>query len=175
MSYEIDFSTDRPIAGKDLLTENTSIARACWVARHIRSDSVYFLQDGTFSQLLLEETLEAYIAGHTIAVIVLGFSLIERTIAGRLAFIGAAKEASSMSEALLRIAVDKHWLTLDEKNHLDTIRALRNPVVHFREHLDDRRPEVRAALNAKTTQQLLEDDARLVMEALMSVLTKVAL
>jgi hypothetical protein len=175
MKTEFDFSFDRPVHGEELLGGSNQLARASWLARHVRNDDVYFMQDGTLSQLLFREVLSTFIAGQHIATIVLAFSLVERTVAGRLAFVGDKSGALAKSEALLKNALERGWLRKEEHEFLDELRKLRNPIVHFRDHLSDTRPEVRAALTARTTEQVLESDAKRILEATIHVLQKTAL
>jgi len=175
MKTEFDFSFDRPIHGEELLGGSSQLARASWLARHVRNDDVYFMQDGTLSQLLFKEVLSTFVAGQYIATIVLAFSLVERTVAGRLAFVGDNSGALAKSEALLKNALERGWLKKEEHECLDKLRKLRNPIVHFRDHLSETRPEVRAALTARTTEQVLEHDAKQILEATIHVLQKTAL
>ena len=175
MKTELDFSFDRTVHGEELLGGTGHLARASWLAKRVREDDIYFMQDGTLSQLLLNEVLNSFLAGQHIATIVLGFSLIERTVAGRLAFIGEKTAAMLKSEPLLKAALARKWLTDEEHLALDELRKLRNPIVHFRDHLSDVRPEVRAALNARTTEQVLEADAKRILETVIHVLKKTAL
>ena len=175
MKTEFDFSFDRPVHGEELLGGTGQLPRASWVAKRIREDDIYFMQDGTFSQLLFKEALNSFVAGQFIATIVLAFSLIERTVAGRLAFVGEKSAARAKSEILLKGALERGWLRTEEHKLLDELRELRNPIVHFRDHLSDTRPEVRAALSARTTEQVLEVDAKQILEAAIHVLQKTAL
>ena len=175
METEFDFSFDRPVYGEELLGGSGQLARASWVARRVRNDDVYFMQDGTLSQLLFKEVLSTFVSGQYIATIVLAFSLIERTVAGRLAFVGDKSGALAKSEALLENAFKRGWLRTEEHELLNELRKLRNPIVHFRDHLSETRPEVRAALGARTTEQVLEEDAKRILEATIHVLQKTAL
>ncbi len=175
MAAELDFSFDRPVYGKELFGGSGQLARASWLARQIRDDDIYFMQDGTLSQLLFKEVLNSYVLGQYIAAIVLGYSLIERTLAGRFSFIGEIKIAAAKSEILLKKAAERGWLSGEEVQLLDELRKLRNPIVHFRDHLSRARPEVRAAVNGGTTQQVLEEDAQKIIEATIHVLSKTAL
>jgi hypothetical protein len=47
--------------------------------------------------------------------------------------------------------------------------------VHFREHLAETRPEVKAALKARSTIQMLETDAKKILEAAIHILGKTSL
>jgi hypothetical protein len=175
METEFNFSFDRPVYGEELLGGSVQLARASWVARRVRNDDVYFMQDGTLSQLLFKEVLSTFVSGQYIATIVLAFSLIERTVAGRLAFVGDKPAALANSVPLLKSALERGWLKQEEHDLLDELRKLRNPIVHFRDHLSETRPEVRAALSARTTEQILESDAKQILEATIHVLQKTAL
>lgn len=175
MKPEFDFSFSRPVLGADLLGGTGHLARASWLAKHIREEDMYFMQDGTFSQLLLQEVLSTFVGGQFIATIVLGFSLIERTIAGRLAYGDEKNAALATSEMLLKNALDRNWLTQEEHDLLDNLRKLRNPIVHYKDHFSDKRPEIRAAMNARTIEQALERDAKEILAATIKVLGKTAL
>lgn len=175
METEFDFSFDRPVYGEELLGGSGQLARASWVARRVRNDDVYFMQDGTLSQLLFKEVLSTFVSGQYIATIVLAFSLIERTVAGRLAFVGDKSATKSNSVQLLKSALERGWLKQDEHDLLDELRKLRNPIVHFHDHLSETRPEIRATLSARTTEQMLEGDAKQILEATIHVLQKTAL
>lgn len=175
MKANLDFSFDRAVHGEELFGGTGKLGRATWLAKRVREDDIYFMQDGTLSQLLFIEVLESFISGQYIATIILGFSLIERTIAGRLNFVGNRVAATGSSEGLIDAALQKEWLTEEEHGQLHELRQLRNPIVHFRDHLAESRPEVRAALLARTTAQILEADAKRILEATIHVLNKTAL
>jgi len=175
MTTELEFSFDHPVFGQELLGGNGYLARASWVAKRIREDDIFHMQDGTLSQLLFKEVLSSFVAGQYIAAIVLGFSLIERTVAGRLAFIGDNDAALAKSEDLLKNAFDRKWLKEEEYDLLNKLRKVRNPIVHFRDPLSESRPEVRAASTAQSTIQILEEDAKCILDAAIRVLGKTAL
>lgn len=175
MAGEFDFSFDRPVHGEELLGGTGQLARASWLAKRLRDDDIYFMQDGALSQLLFKEVLSCFLAGLDIATIVLAFSLIERTIAGRIATVCDNFPERATSESLLNSALEREWLTPDDHKSLNELRKLRNPIVHFRDSLSDERPEVRAVLSAKTTGQLLETDAKQILDAALHVLRKTAL
>ena len=163
------------VPGDALLGKSGHLRRAQFLASKIDKTGLYFLQDGTITQRLFIEASETYAAGQFMATIVLGFSFIERTIAGRLNYLGKSKEAQARSEQLLATAKDAGWLTSEEHSKLEELRKFRNPVVHFRDSLDQSRPEVQAALAAKTTEEYLELQAREVLVAAIHVLNTSAI
>lgn len=79
------------------------------------------------------------------------------------------------SENLIKEAVGKGWLTNDEQDHLNKLRKLRNPIVHFRDHVDETRPEKRSISESKTTTQIFKSDAEKILAAVINILNKTAL
>lgn len=175
MVKKLDFSFDRTVTGEELLVGSGRLGRLAWLAKRIPEKDLYLLQDGAFSQFLFSEVSESFVNGQFIATIVLGFSFIERTIAGRLSFVSEKNAAKGTSEQLIDAALAKGWVTTEEKKLLNNLRALRNPIVHFKEPLAQNRPEIRALMEAKTASQLLEHDAKNILEAMIHVLNKTAL
>ena len=85
MNSTPNLSFDLSASGEAMLNETSTLARAKWLEANFRRGDIFFFQDGAFSKLLFSEILECFVAGRDIATIVLGFSFIERVIAGRLA------------------------------------------------------------------------------------------
>lgn len=147
-----------------------------WLSRRLRENDLFLLQDRKFSKLLFKEVLESYVGGQFIATIVLGFAFIERAIAARLSYVGEAGVKTMNSEELVKRAFARKWLTDDEFHEIDELRCkLRNPVVHFREHSAESRPEIQAISSAMTTEQMLEKGAKRILESAIHVLVKTAL
>lgn len=169
MSNDSDYSLDQAILGSELLGGSSRLGRVTWLSKHLRENDLYLLQDGAFSKLLFTEVLETFVGGQLIATIILGFSLIERTIAGRLYFLGENNVEKMRGEALLNAALQKEWLTTEEHKLLNELRKLRNPFVHFHDPQANTRPEARAAT------QILESDAKRFLETTIHVLKKTAL
>jgi len=175
MPNDLDFSLDYAVPGDVLLGGTGRLGRMAWLGKQLRENDLYLLQDGALSKLIFNEVLECFISGQFIATIILGFSFIERTIAGRLSHVGEKAASKGSSEELIATALQRNWLTKTEHDHINELRTLRNPIVHFREHLAETRPEVKAALNARSTAQMLETDAKQILEAAIHVLGKTAL
>ena len=175
MKNEIDFSLDHPIDGKELLSASGPLRRSAWLLERIRKDDLFLLQDGAYSQLLFAEVLNLFVSGHFIATTVLAFSFIERAIAGRLSHNGEKSMANGSSTELLDAALRERWLTAEEHANLNELRNVRNPLIHFRDHSAATRPEVKAVLSAKTTEEQIETDAIRTLEAAIHVLNKTAI
>jgi len=175
MATETTLSFERGLLALELLHPDSKLGRLQWLAKHINPDDLYFFQDGELSQSLFHEILDAYIAGLDLAVCVLGFTFIERSIAGRLSHIGASVAAKGRSGQLLAEALRRGWLSQEEYSTLDNLRLNRNPLVHFKDRLEVSRPEIRAIMNAKSTKELLATEARLIVQAVFTVLKKTSL
>ena len=102
MPQDLGFSFDISASGEELLNGSGQLERITWLTKRIRQGDFFLLQDGSYSRLLLSELLECFVGGHFIATSILGFSLIERSIAGRLAFNGDAKKSEAKSVELLK-------------------------------------------------------------------------
>lgn len=169
MEEMLDFSIARTVRGSELLGGSGRASRIAWLATKIKENDLYHLQDGAFSQLLFHETAESYVNGQFVATIVLGFSFIERAIAGRLHHVNDKVAERGSSEQLIAAALKRQWITREESEALNRLRLLRNPVIHFRGHLELERPEVKALLSARSVPQLLEGDAMATLEAAIHV------
>ena len=175
MADELDFSCERSVTGEELLLGSGRLERLAWLNRLIPSGDLFFLQDGEFSKLVFQEAVDSFVNGQFIAATVLGFSFIERTIAGRLSHVGDKKLALSKSGELLHAALQRRWLTETEHSSLDALLKVRNPIIHFREPLHAERPEIRALYQAKTPKLLVESDARKVLDAAIRLLEKTSI
>ena len=175
MAEEFDFSLERSVTGQELFRGNAMLERLAWLNECVPGASFFFLQDGEFSKLVFQEAADSYVNGQFIAAIVLGFSFIERTIAGRFSHIGEEKTARGHSEDLFKAAAKKGWITESEYQSLEKLRSLRNPIVHYRDPLHGDRPEIRALLQAKTPLIMLETDAKLILNAAIRLLGKTAI
>lgn len=172
MADEIDFSTSRAAFGAELLPNAGQAERLAWLIASLPPRDLYFLQDGSFSVELFREAAQSYINGQFISAVVLGFSFLERTIAGRLHYVGASTAAGKSAD-LIQEAFAKGWLSAQEKEQLHQLRKLRNPVIHFREGFEH--PDIAAILQAKTLPQYLEGAAKSVMGAAIHVANKTAI
>ncbi|MGE0338093.1 MAG: hypothetical protein AB7Q76_22565, partial [Gammaproteobacteria bacterium] len=110
-----------------------------------------------------------------IATIALGFSFIERTIAGRLWSVGEKEKANTRHNSkLLSFAKDRGWLTDGEVTALNNLRDVRNYVVHFKDP-DSVKTKVRNIFEKQPRSLDFEKDAYAVMQAAIDVLSKTSL
>ena len=174
-SDRAEFNYSYRVTGEELLGSSGRVRRARLLTSGIDKTGLYFLQDGTLTHQLFIEAAETFLAGQFISSAIVAFSFIERMIAGRLHHLGMKNVARLRSEVLFQLALKHGWLSLDEHQSLEDLRKFRNPIVHFRDPLDQSRPEIQAILSAKNTNQHLEAQAERVMKAAIHVLNYTAL
>lgn len=172
---DIDFSLEKTISGKDILFKLDRNDRFNWIKTKINDDDLYFMQDGEMSEIMFSEMLKCFINGLYISSIIVGFSFIERSIAGRLFFLGHNSLANEKSSKLIHIALEKTWLSETEFYHLEKLRGLRNPITHFRGPSTDKRPEKRAILKNVSICHVIEEDAKLIVESAIHVMSKTSI
>ena len=175
LGIDFSFRDSDAVFGKELLAKVGTDHRSMWIRSKIRENDLYFFQDGKLSQVLFLETLACFEERHFSAVVVLAFTFIERSIAGRFFSQGHGDPRNLTSENLLKKGSELGWLSKHEFEHLDQLRQIRNSLVHFRDPLHPERPEIRAVLSAKLPTELLESDAQTVLGAAIHVLSKSAI
>ncbi len=124
------------------------------------------------SKFLFEEMRYCFAYGQFLAVIVLGFAYIERTLASKFYAAGRDDLERAGIATLLREAHDAGILNEGEADELDRIRRTRNPVTHFRRPLADDSVEYRSLFENDNPYEVLERDAQAVVRAAMKTLEK---
>jgi hypothetical protein len=169
VGYNISFSL---LEKELLLLCDDGSERATWLKSFFRSDQVLFMQDGELSKKMLFEVVKCFLGGNDIAVVMLSFSLIERSLHGRF----LVNKQIIADDKLLVAAVKNGWVSDDDSGLITELkREIRNPVVHFREESHQTRQESRANKFSKSLNDILEDDARKSIEILIKVLSKAAI
>jgi len=176
MSDGLDFSLNETVPSEKILNSYAKGSRLSWVTAQIGGpDGFFFFQDGRFSRYIFQEALNCYIEGQFICTIVLAFSFIERSLAGRFFEIGRTDLERAKSEDLITEAKNKGWLSGEEYSLLKELKSIRNSVAHFRDPSDFSRPEIRAVLSAKEPYAMLENEAKQVLSAAFRVLNKTSI
>lgn len=129
---EIDFSLAKSVTADELLRGSGNLEKLAWVNSKLKKSDLYLLQDGKNSKCLFQEAVSSYINGQNLAAIALGYSFIERAIAGRFWHIGKRSIAKGKSEKLLESAQKQGWITKGELIALNNQRDVRNYVLHFK-------------------------------------------
>lgn len=166
----VDFSTRYALSRKELLSFDGRLDRSAWLQDQLPTGDFFFVQDAPLTTPLFQEAIMCFINGQFIASIVLGFSVIDRSLAARLDSISVPVPRNA--NELLGAAKKRGWLSDDEFSKLDAAREYRNPVIHFRNTLDPSRPDIRALPFGKDLYTVLEQDAKHVLCAAIHILDK---
>jgi hypothetical protein len=159
---------------EDTVAREGRLARLNWIAAHMPDVDWMVFGCGPISKYVFEEARYCYVYGQFLASIMLGLAFVEMSLAG--AFYGAGRndlQRAGISE-LSREALRYGWLTQADHDILERVRRLRNPVTHFRPPADAERVEVRAfRQQCSHDYEVIESDAREVMQAVFHLFTKV--
>ena len=146
------------------------LARLDWLVSNTPDAEFWTFPGCLISKYLFEETRYCFVYGQFLAVIVLGMSYIEHTLAAMFYTVGRDDLERANISTLLREAVTAGWITQDEYQHLNKAREIRNPVTHFRRPLRDDTIECRAMTQNELPYTVIEEDARYVIEIALHLL-----
>jgi hypothetical protein len=134
----------------------------------------FVLNGGYLSMQLLEQAKHSFAYGQFLAAAVLGAAFIERIFAAK--FYGAGRDDLERASArdLFDEAFKNDLISATERDALQNVRTLRNPLVHFRRPLHKDSLEVRAVHGSTHPDDVLENDAREILLAAFRVLGKQA-
>ena len=154
------------LENEDAACREHRIARLEWLTALMPSVEFHAFRGGDLSVFLYEEARYCFVYGQYLSTIVLGLAFIERTLAAHLYAAGRDDLERANISLLLREANSTGLITDEEFEMLDRLRSIRNPIAHFRRPLD---PEglIRRTVEAETyAYDLIEEDARVVMDAI---------
>lgn len=161
------------LVAEDEACRNQRAERLAWlVESYPQAASGLLVHGGWLSHQLLEEAKYCFAYGQFIATTILGYALAERLLASELYARGRNDLERARSETLLDGARQNHMITDEEFSLLDKLRALRNPLVHFRRPFGDGTLEDRWRQEQREPEQLLESDARSVLSIVFNLLAR---
>lgn len=172
--FKMDFDLSHTVNSEELLRGSGRLERLSWLSSRIKQGDLYFLQDGARSKLVFQEAADSFVNGQFLSAIALGFSFVERTIAGRLWFIDENTLAKKSGESLLKEALDRSWINDGEFTTLNNLRRLRNYVVHFQSPSNDKE-NVKNLFEPNPRSLDFENNAREIIQAAINVLHKTSL
>ncbi len=148
--------------------------RLRWIVEHYPPAEGFLLSGGWLSKQLLEEAKHSFVYGQYVAAATLGVAFVERILASQFYAAGRDDLERAGGHELLSEALRCGWLTQADFDRFDRMRGLRNPLVHFRRPLARDTIEARAVVSDAHPDQIVEADAREVLEGVLRVLEKVA-
>jgi len=160
------------ITCEDAACREERIARLDWLASIYPPAEYISFPGGLMSKYLFDEMRYCFAYGQYLAAIVLGLAYIERTLGSEFYAVGRADLERAGIAKLLSEARNVGMLTNDEVSRLEEIRRSRNPVAHFRPPGHKESIESRSVMQDARPYELLEGDARSVIQAAMNILSK---
>lgn len=148
--------------------------RLAWLTTITPQAEIWTFSGGWLALHLFEEARYSYVYGQFLATTLLGFAYAEHSLAALLYGAGRDDVERARSEKLFQEARRTGWLTDDELAALEKARQLRNALTHFRRPLDRSLPEFRSLAEDRAPYEVLESDARYVLEAAFRLLAKQA-
>jgi hypothetical protein len=130
-------------------------------------------ESGPISKYLFEEARYCFAYGQFLASIVLGLSFIEISLAGAFYGMGRNDLERASAAGLSKEALDQGWITPSDFDAIERARRFRNPVTHFRRPGHGERVEARAFYDRALPYEVIEGDARHVMETLFRLMIKI--
>src|ERR1051326_8153291 len=150
------------------------LQRLRWLEEQMLKVDWILYGTGPISKYLFEEARYCFAYGQYLASIILGLAFIEVSLGG--AFYGAGRndlQKAGIAE-LSKEALQSGWLSEDDYEAIEKIRRYRNPITHFRPPGHDDRVEARAFYSqTANTYEIIEQDARKVMETVFRLLLKI--
>jgi len=164
---------ERWLDTEDSTGRQDRLERLRWMEELMPDIDWLIFGSGPISKYLFDEARYCFAYGQFLASIVLGLSFIEISLAG--AFYGMGRNDLQRAGAaeLSKEALDQGWITQADFEAIERARRFRNPVTHFRQPGHDERVEARAFYERALPYEVIEGDARNVMETLFRLMVKI--
>jgi hypothetical protein len=141
------------------------VARLEWLAHKAPRRQHWLFFGGWLNHQLFEETRYCFVYGQFLSRAILGFAFVERTLAAMFYASGRDNLERANSKKLFQAAQDEGWISEEEFDHFEKVRKLRNPLTHFRTPMHEELPESRAFHRESEPLEVVEADARQILEA----------
>lgn len=128
---------------------------------------------GLTASNLYEEAQQAYLFGLFQTCTITSISVIEQELIGVLHQAGDDDIKEEAAAAAIDEAADRNLISAEQKQVLHRIRKVRNPTAHFRLGVDDDSLPYRAIEEDTSPAELVEDEARIAMNAMFRVIGRV--
>jgi hypothetical protein len=133
-----------------------------WSAFHGGEDTLY----------IFEEMRHSYLLGNFIASIILGFSLIEHTLAAVLYARGHNEAAGIGFAQIVRLLTQDHSLSAEISEAILSLSSIRNRIAHFRIPVSEEKAEIMRLRSGMSLQEMWDLDAKQVIVTATTVLQR---
>ena len=170
-----NLSSEEWLIHEDIRCHKDRLSRLDWLISNMPDANYLTFPGSLISNYLFEETRYCFVYGQFLAVIVLGLSYIEHTLAALFYMAGRDDLERATISTLLREAKNEGLITENEFDNLERARKARNPVTHFRRPSHVETFEYRAVTKNELPYTVIEVDAQNVMATVFSLHSKNAL
>jgi hypothetical protein len=167
-----DGVAERWLDHEDHVCRDGRLDRLKLVASLAPKGSYWIFCGGQTAKSLFEEARYCFVYGQFLAAILLGIAFVELTLAAKLYAVGRSDLKRASFSKLLEEAVKTGWISNVEHTQFTRVRVLRNRVAHFREPGARETIQHDAIAQQTLPYELLEEDARMVMNVAMRFLQK---
>lgn len=163
---------ERWLDREDAVCREGRLARLNFIASPMPVADGHMFWGGLIAKYLFEEARYCFVYGQYMAAVVLGMSFIEHTLAAEFYAAGRNDLERSSLSGLLNEAQQAGWLSENECQQLNEVRIMRNPITHFRAPGSSDTVEHRSVLLGEHPYEVLEGEARLVMQVMFRFLSR---
>lgn len=146
--------------------------RLRWIIEEYPDIDISLFHGGLKSHYLFEEARYCFVYGQYIASTMLSLSYIENTIASVFYASGRNDLQRARVVDLLKEAKEKGLISESEFTVFNTVRKIRNPIIHFCKPSDKETIEYREVKNDRHPYELLEEDAKTALKATFRMMAK---
>ena len=163
------------IENEDFNCRNERIERLEWLTNYTPSKEYLVFHGGLIAKYLFEETRYCYVYAQFLATIILGFSFIEHTLTALFFASGRNDLERANVSKILSEANKIGWLSDEEYQNLLKAKKIRNSVIHFRKPLSKEAIDFKAVIENKHQYEIIEEDAKYVLQVMLKLLDKNAI
>jgi hypothetical protein len=165
--------TEQWLDNEDKVEHEARLERCRWLASLMPKVDWMLYGTGQMSKYAFEEARYCFIYGQYLGSIVLGLAFIEWSLAGAFYAAGRSDLERASITVLSKEALNRGWLSRADYDAIDEVRVYRNPITHFRPPGHDERVEARAFHESIDTYEVIERDARKVMQTVFHLVLKI--
>ena len=160
---------------EDAQCHEDRLSRLDWLVKHTPDGKFRVFPGGFLAKSHFDEMRYCYIYGQFLATTILGVAFLEITLAALFFQAGHNDLERASITDLFKEAHKHHLITDREYEHLNGIRKTRNAYAHFRKHGHKESVERRAIEDERAFYGIVEEDATIVMKAVLRMVEKIAI
>lgn len=160
------------LVGEDEASREARLERLRWLVETFGEPRHLLFRGGPISYRAFEEARLCFLHGQFIATTLLSQVVLEHMLAGLFHSAGRDDLKGSGFKRLMKEAVKERIISAEEHDAFERIRQRRNPVVHYRDPMNQENIMYRAMREDTTIRQVLEDDARTALYTIFNLLNR---